>query len=265
MIASAVGKDIFRPIAPKLIEYLIILQSSQLEQVDPQKTYVLIGWQRLCLVLGQEIVPYLPNILPSLFNLVKVVIDTHIKLNSFDIDKPDEVDEITKESINTYETEEAEIAISMLNVFVEELKELYFPYAEQTASILMPIIEKHSNEEIKKQACLCLPNLVHSVKLVNPDAAFNLAKNFIRILIEASEKEFETDVVIDEIESLKEIVIKLDCRFLNSQELSEFSERIIKLLMTSDERKQTNAKMKQDEELEPEENELIDDEIKIEE
>lgn len=129
MIASAVGKDIFRPIAPKLIQYLIVLQSSQLEQVDPQKTYVLIGWQRLCLVLGQEIVTYLPAILPSLFQLVQNVIDTHIKLNSFDIDKPDEADEIAKESINTYETEEAEIAISMLNVFVEELKELYFPYA----------------------------------------------------------------------------------------------------------------------------------------
>jgi hypothetical protein len=265
MIASAVGKDIFRPIAPKLIQYLIVLQSSQLEQVDPQKTYVLIGWQRLCLVLGQEIVTYLPAILPSLFQLVQNVIDTHIKLNSFDIDKPDEADEIAKESINTYETEEAEIAISMLNVFVEELKELYFPYAEQTATILMPIIQKHSNEEIKKEACRCLPNLVHAVKLVNPEASFNLAKKFIEILIEASEKEFETDVVIDEIESLKEIIVKLDARFLNSQELSAFSERIIKLLMTSDERKQTNTKMKQDEELEPEENELIDDEIKIEE
>jgi hypothetical protein len=70
MIASAVGKDIFRPIAPKLIEYLTILQSSQLEQIDPQKTYVLIGWQRLCLVMGKELVPYLPAIIPSLFKLV---------------------------------------------------------------------------------------------------------------------------------------------------------------------------------------------------
>lgn len=125
----------------------------------------------------------------------------------------------------------------MLNVFVEELKEMYFPYAKQTADILIPLLQKHSNEEIKKEACRCLPNLVHAVKLVNVEDSFILAKRFIEILIEATEKEFETDVVIDEIESLKEIIVKLDCRFLNSQELSAFSERIIKMLMTSEQRK----------------------------
>lgn len=70
MVASAVGKEVFRPVAPKLIEYLIRLQSSELEQIDPQKTYVLIGWQRLCMVLGRELSSYLPVILPSLFALV---------------------------------------------------------------------------------------------------------------------------------------------------------------------------------------------------
>jgi hypothetical protein len=118
---------------------------------------------------------------------------------------------------------------------------------------------------IKKEACRCLPNLVQAVKLVDNDAACNLARKFIEILIEASEKEFETDVVIDEIEALKDIIVKLDVRFLTAQELSTFSERIIKLLVVSDERKQSTTKMKQDEELEPEDNELIDDEIKIEE
>lgn len=150
MVASAVGKEVFAPVAPKLIQYLIQLQSSELEQVDPQKTYVLIGWQRLSLVLGKDLAVYLPMILPSLFKLVEAVISTHLALNSFDINKPDEAEELTKESINTYETEEAEVAISMLNVFIEEFKELYVPYAEQTSNILVPIIKNHSNEDIKR-------------------------------------------------------------------------------------------------------------------
>ncbi len=70
MVATAVGKEVFAPVAPRVIEYLIRLQSSELEQVDPQKTYVLIGWQRLCLVLSKDLAPYLPAILPSLFKLV---------------------------------------------------------------------------------------------------------------------------------------------------------------------------------------------------
>jgi hypothetical protein len=134
----------------------------------------------------------------------------------------------------------------MLNVFIEQLKESYVPYADQTAKVLMPILQKHSNEDIKKEACRCLPNLVHAVKLVDTDAACSLAKHFIEVLIDAAEKEFDTDLVIAEIEALKEIIVKLDVRFLNAQDLSAFSERIIKLLMVSDERKQTNTKMKQD-------------------
>lgn len=43
----------FRPAATVLIQLMIGLQSSQFEQTDPQKTYILAGWQRLCLVYGK--------------------------------------------------------------------------------------------------------------------------------------------------------------------------------------------------------------------
>jgi hypothetical protein len=43
----------FQPVAQKLIELMIQLQQSQFEQTDPQKTYILAGWQRLCLVYGR--------------------------------------------------------------------------------------------------------------------------------------------------------------------------------------------------------------------
>lgn len=70
-IAEGLGKEAFKPVAPALIEYLISVQDSQLEQVDPQKQYVLGGWQRLCVVFGKDIAPYLPRILPGLFKLIE--------------------------------------------------------------------------------------------------------------------------------------------------------------------------------------------------
>jgi len=54
--------------------------------------------------------PYLSRILPSLFGLVKII---------FDIKKPQEA---VSTSYHTYDDEEAEIAINMLSVFIEELK-----------------------------------------------------------------------------------------------------------------------------------------------
>lgn len=59
---------------------MIAIQSSNFEQTDPQKTYVLAGWQRLCLVYGQELGGYLDRILPSLFTLVENVINNELNL-----------------------------------------------------------------------------------------------------------------------------------------------------------------------------------------
>ena len=68
----------FKFAAQPLIEMLIQLQSSQFEQTDPQKTYILAGWQRLCLVFGKELGGYLDKILPGLFALVEKVIQEEI-------------------------------------------------------------------------------------------------------------------------------------------------------------------------------------------
>ena len=46
-----------------------------------------------------------------------------MKANSAESDKKDE-------EFHTYDNEEAEIAIHMLAVFIEELKETFFPYVE---------------------------------------------------------------------------------------------------------------------------------------
>ena len=59
---------------------MIHIQESKFEQTDPQKTYVLAGWQRLCLVYGQELGAYLDRILPSLFALVENVINNELNL-----------------------------------------------------------------------------------------------------------------------------------------------------------------------------------------
>jgi len=38
----------------------------------------------------------------------------------------------------------------MLNVFIEQLKELYNPYVEKTVTLLCTIIKEHPNEDVKE-------------------------------------------------------------------------------------------------------------------
>lgn len=73
--------------------------------------------------MKKDFAQFLPQIIPSLFKLIENVFNDNAKQN--------EVDE-KKVSINTFDTEEAEVAINMLSVMMEELKELFADYVEQT-------------------------------------------------------------------------------------------------------------------------------------
>lgn len=71
LIGVAVGRDYFKQIASRIIEEMLKIQANYLEDVDPQKQYLLAGYQRLCIVLKSDFVPYLEQILPPLFELIE--------------------------------------------------------------------------------------------------------------------------------------------------------------------------------------------------
>lgn len=207
----------FKPVAQKLIDLMINMQQSQFEQTDPQKTYILAGWQRLCLVYGKELGSYLDRILPSLFALVENVINTELKMVANPVVDEDKKEEDAADNINTFETEEAEVAISMLNVFIEQLKELYAPYVEKTVQLLCTIIQDHPNDDVKEEACKCLPNLISAIKTSNQPVAIQLARHFMATLVTTVEREFDTDIMIVELETLKSVIEELDLCFLNQE------------------------------------------------
>lgn len=103
----------------------------------------------------------------------------------------------------------------MLNVFIEQLKELYGPYVEKTVQLLCTIIKDHPNEDVKEEACKCLPNLISAIKTSDQAVAVQLARHFMETLVTTIEKEFDTDIMIVELETLKSVIEELDLCFLN--------------------------------------------------
>jgi phosphatidylglycerophosphatase A len=102
------------------------------------------------------------------------------------------------------------------------------------------------------------------VKVENAPLAINLAKLFMSTLVTTMETEFDSDIVIVELETLKSVLEELGLCFLNEEEIKEFSEKMLKLLKNSDEKKVLN-KQTLSEDLDEEEKEMVDDEIKREE
>lgn len=103
-----------------------------------------------------------------------------------------------EEELHTFDNEEAEIAIHMLAVFIEELKEKFFPYVDTCTKLIVPLCQYNTDENIRRASAKCLVSLIENVKATgNGQAIQQGAKYFLGIILEAAEKEFDPEVIID--------------------------------------------------------------------
>ena len=104
-----------------------------------------------------------------------------------------------------------------------------------------------------------MPNLIIAVKTENQPLAVNLAKLFMGTLVETMEKEYDSQIVIVELETLKSVLEELGLCFLNEQEIKDFSEKMLKLLKDADEKKVLSKEGLNGEDIDEEEKEMVDD------
>lgn len=259
LMAHAVGKEMFAPYAPTLIEIMVNIQESKLEDVDPQKSYLLSGWQRLCITMGPDFASYLPRVLPSLFKLLENIFSE--KETSAETPESEE----KKEDINTYETEECEVALNMLTVLIDEMKENFSPFVESAIKLILPLCNYNKNDSIRSAASKCLPSLVSCIKNEQPQQVQTVVKWFLAELWKSASSEYDANVIVDQVGAMKECIEEVNNRFLAKEELDEISQNLIKLLVESDKRKLENEKYKSEGDVDEEEVELLDEENSTEE
>jgi len=78
--------------------------------------------------------------------------------------KENQMAAITKDDINTHDTEEAETAINMLHVIIEEMKSHFAPYLETTTQLILPLCSFSTNEGLRTSSARCLPTLLICAK-----------------------------------------------------------------------------------------------------
>ncbi|CAD8070471.1 unnamed protein product [Paramecium primaurelia] len=254
LIASAVGEQVYLPYLQQTVQILIQIQTNNLEAIDPQKSYILSGWQRLALICPQQLAKYLGDVVPSLFQLIELV---------FNINSTDSSNE---EELHTYDNEEAQVAIHTLSVFIQEMKQSFFPFVERCIKLIVPLSQFNSDSNIRSAACKCLVNLVKNVKETNnPQQLINGAKYFLGIILEAAFKEYDPIVIIEQINSIKEIIELVSQPFMTTEEVTELSDKVFKLLLESDRRKADNENLAKDEDVDEDEKNAIKEETETEE
>lgn len=279
LVGMAVGKDRFRGDAGRVMQILQQLQSQPLDNDDPTSSYMLQAGARLCKCLGQEFIPYMPIVMPSLLRSARLDPDVKV-LEADDEEEEEEEDEDIERipvgdkmiTIRTSNLEEKATACSMLCCYVDELKEGFLPYVKEVAEIMVPLLKFWFHEEVRRAAVQTIPELLRSVVLAaeknmgpTPQVVKEMLVAVWAPLMEALHKEPDTDVASAMLDSVSEIVELLEPAMLEEAMVSEAFTQFGHILKASEQRREERMKRKGTEDFDEEELEELEMENEQEE
>ncbi|XP_020574529.1 importin-5 [Phalaenopsis equestris] len=281
LVGMAVGKDKFRDDAKQVMEVLMTLQGSQLESDDPITSYILQAWARLCKCLGQDFLPYMNVVMPPLLKSAQLKPD--VTITSADTDEEvedsddDSIETITlgdkRIGIRTSVLEEKATACNMLGCYADELKEGFFPWIDQVAPTLVPLLKFYFHEEVRKAAVSAMPELLRSAKLAvekgqasGRDESYvkQLSDYIIPALVEALHKEPEVEICASMLDSLNECA-ELAGQLLSEGQVRSIVDELKHVITASSTRKRERAERTKAEDFDADEGDLLKEENEQEE
>ncbi|VAH44487.1 unnamed protein product [Triticum turgidum subsp. durum] len=280
LVGMAVGKDKFRDDAKQVMEVLMALQGTPMETDDPITSYMLQAWARLCKCLGQDFLPYMHVVMPPLLQSAQLKPDVTITSAESDDEiesDDDSIETITlgdkRIGIRTSVLEEKATACNMLCCYADELKEGFFPWIDQVAPTLVPLLKFYFHEEVRRAAVAAMPELLRSAKLAvekgqapGRDESYvkQLSDFIIPALVEALHKEPETEMCSSMLDSLNECMQLSGC-LLDENQVRAISDEIKNVIIASATRKRDRSERTKAEDFDADEGELLKEENEQEE
>ncbi|KAH8595233.1 armadillo-type protein [Bisporella sp. PMI_857] len=172
LIALAVGKEALGADSMKLVNVLDTIQKGITDDDDPQAQYLMHCWGRMCRVLGQDFVPFLPNVMPPLIALASSKADIQL------LDDDEQAGQIQQEDgwelvplrgkvigIKTSTLDDKHMAIELLVVYASVLEAAFAPYVEVAMEqIAIPGLGFFFHDPVRVVSAKLVPQLLKAYK-----------------------------------------------------------------------------------------------------
>eukprot|EP01097_Dermamoeba_algensis_P002108 TRINITY_DN1837_c0_g3_i1.p1 TRINITY_DN1837_c0_g3~~TRINITY_DN1837_c0_g3_i1.p1 ORF type:complete len:1076 (-),score=326.43 TRINITY_DN1837_c0_g3_i1:39-3266(-) len=239
LIGVAVGKEKFRADAKDIMQLLATTPITSLEPDDPQISFILQAWTRMCTSLGEEFVPYLPLVMPSLLHSASLPPDVIVTDGESDTPEGFEVIAIGDKQIGikTSTMEEKATACNMLFCFVSELKEHFFDFVEPIGKIAIPLITFYYHDDVRSASAQTMAPLLRAATTglekrgKSKQEAFGLFEHIFSKLIEGAKAEPDVEITFHMVEGLHEIIEIMGENCLSEEKMAVLIE-LIKTLFT---------------------------------
>lgn len=179
IICVSVGIEKFKPHADELIDILLRIQNSIFNETGVSEanttigkssehhilqSYLLTAWEKLCLMMLDDFIPYLDQIVPTLLKIASLNPEFKTSGQESLIENDEEENNIVSSEID-----EKTSALQMMEAFVTELKSGFSKYVEPASQIILPMLSYRQSETIRISASKCIPGLMKSVVEGCPD------------------------------------------------------------------------------------------------
>uniref|UniRef100_A0A671T1C8 Importin-5-like n=1 Tax=Sinocyclocheilus anshuiensis TaxID=1608454 RepID=A0A671T1C8_9TELE len=236
LIGLAVGKEKFIPDASAVMQLLLKTQTdfNDLEDDDPQLSYMISAWARMCKILGKEFQQYLPVVMGPLMKTASIkpevaLLDTQDMENMSEDDGWEFVNLGDQQSfgIKTAGLEEKATACQMLVCYAKELKEGFVEYTEQVVKLMVPLLKFYFHDDILQETTISyhlyssMPLLLECARVRGPEYLSQMWHFMCDALIKSIGNEPDSDVLSEIMHSFAKCIELMGDGCLNNEHFEE--------------------------------------------
>ncbi|XP_062957947.1 importin-5 [Cynocephalus volans] len=230
LIGLAVGKEKFMQDASDVMQLLLKTQTdfSDMEDDDPQISYMISAWARMCKILGKEFQQYLPVVMGPLMKTASIkpevaLLDTQDMESMSDDDGWEFVNLGDQQSfgIKTAGLEEKSTACQMLVCYAKELKEGFVEYTEQVVKLMVPLLKFYFHDGVRVAAAESMPLLLECARVRGPEYLTQMWHFMCDALIKAIGTEPDSDVLSEIMHSFAKCIEVMGDGCLNNEHFEE--------------------------------------------
>ncbi|XP_015121637.1 importin-5 [Diachasma alloeum] len=255
LIGLAVGPDKFITDASEVMDMLLTTHAEgDLPDDDPQISYLISAWARLCKILGKQFEQYLPVVMGPVLRAAAMKPEVAL-LDNEDMEGVEgDVDwqfvslgEQQNFGIKTAGLEDKASACEMLVCYARELKEGFADYAEEVVRLMVPMLKFYFHDGVRTAAAESLPCLLECAKIKGPQYLEGMWAYICPELLKAIDTEPESEVLLELLYSQARCIETLGAGCLNAAQMAELLRILDKLLNEHFERAVARLEKRKDE------------------
>ncbi|XP_029055806.1 karyopherin beta 3 [Osmia lignaria lignaria] len=254
LIGLAVGPEKFIADASEVMDMLLKTHSEgDLPDDDPQTSYLISAWARICKILGKQFEQYLPLVMGPVLRTAAMKPEVAL-LDNEDMEGIEDLDwefislgEQQNFGIKTAGLEDKASACEMLVCYARELKEGFADYAEEVVRLMVPMLKFYFHDGVRTAAAASLPYLLDCAKIKGPQYLEGMWAYICPDLLKAIDTEPESEVLLELLYSLAKCIETLGAGCLGAQPMAELLRILDKLLNKHFERAVARLEKRKDE------------------